>query len=514
MIEAQDQEHGSLFKNVSVVSLFSGIRIAASLVVYILIASFVGVSVQADGYFIAFTIPGLVNTVLYSSRYALISSFSKSKGGDRDGFHRLPSTILSVTLFTASLIAIISFFGASVLVILMAPGASAETHEIAAELLRILAWIPLFASLNTVLGALLNAANHFTIVAISETFLFITAIVAGIVFQEFGIISICWGLLVGTGVQFLVLAIASYAQIGFRYTPTLDLTNRTVIDTLKLSWVSIQGMLLRYGTPLSDRLFASFLPAGSIALIQYGARFVAPTSLIFYDSIVAVSMPTLSTSLNQDRNIETDSLLKSNWRLIRLISLPVTAVIIGLNYPLVTIVFQRGAFGQAAVEQVVPLSLVYNFSLLFSGYLKLQQSYLYTIADKRRIIQLIGLITVSDILIKGTLLFLVGPMAAAIAFTVSNGITAVVGSQIVAKLQGLKLKDLFPSDFGLIAVATTSGLSAYLVSNLIIERVTASELLSNLMGILGGGLVSVLILASYFLLYRREEVRNLSYTLR
>lgn len=507
-------EGTSLLRNVSVVSLFSGLRIAASLIVYILIASFVGVSAQADAYFIAYTIPGLTNSVLYSSRYAFISSFSRSDEVEKAIDLRLASTILSVALIAAFAISIIAFLGAPFIVVILAPGASAETHGIAADLLRILGWIPLFASLNTVLGSMLNAANRFSIQAISETFLFITAIAAGILFSEKGIFSICWGLLVGSGVQFLVLAIASYVQIDYRYSPIFDIKNGKVIATLQLAWVSIQGMLLRYGTPLSDRLFASFLPSGSIALIQYGARFVAPTSFIFYDSIVAVSMPTLSTSLHQAQKLESRSLLKSNWRLIQLISLPLTAVIIGLNYPLVRIVFQRGAFDQAAVAQVVPLSLVYNLSLLFSGYLKLQQSYLYTVSDKGRIIRLIGLVTLTDIAIKGALFMLLGPMAAAIAFTISNAITAIVGSRVVANLQGMELNDLFPRDFGLIAFASILGISAYLVSSQIIDHLAASDLISNLAGILGGGTFSVLIMAVFFLFFRRQEVRDLSYTLR
>ncbi len=503
-----------MLKNTAVISVLSGMGMVAGLGMHILLAFQVGLSTQADAFFVAFTIPSLINSVIYSSNYALVSSFSRAVAAQKPDAHRFFSIMISLASLVLLGVSIINFWLAPVVVRLLAPGAALETRTMAADLSRILAWTALFSGLSSVGGAMLNAYHYFAVTASADLVRFSMAIVLGLVFPSGGVYSLTVGLVIGTLIQLLCVALACYCQIGFRYRPDFDYRLPEVRETTRLSWAAVQGMLIRQATPLTDRLFASFLPAGSIALIQYGARLTGPTSTVFFSSVISAMLPILARGLAASNAAEVNRILRQSWRVITLISFPVVALLLGLNYPLVGLLFQRGAFDNLAVEKVVPLSFIYNLSLLFYGYVMLQNAYFYAANDKRRVLQLIVLITVTDVLLKAALIAWLGPLASAVSFTISNMLVAVAGLCLVSQVRRVAPVSLIHLDPGLIVVALVMGTTAYGAASGIYAMWSKGGLVEHVLAIAGGVVVGLGVFALYITIWRREDWKWFRFSLK
>lgn len=481
--------------------------------VQILIAALAGLSAQSDAFFVAYTIPVFFATIFTSSKQVLVSTFSKmleTQGAQTA--HQFFNIILSLGLLAFSAISVLSYLLTPLVVRLLAPGVDLETHLLAIDLLRIVGWTPLFLGLSMVGGAMLNASHHFVVDASGNLIRFSVPIMACLAFPAAGVYSISVGLLVGAVLHLLVVMLACYQQLGFRYHPDYNYRHSGVIETGRLIWVVVQGALIGQGIPISNSLFASFLPTGSIALIKYGNRLTVPVGLLFFGSVVTATMPTLAGSIARGDQGETNHIFRLSWRLISLISLPLVALLLGLNYPLVSLLFGWTASGSLVMEKVVLLSLVYSLSLLFYGYIALQNAYFYAANHKKRILQMFTVLTVVDVLLKGALVSFVGPFAFAISFLISHALTVVIGVYFITRAQKILSSDLIQFDLGLILTTLAIGAGSYGIATRI-SAFWSSGLVADILSIAGGVGVAAGIVGLYVVFWCKGDLRRLRYIL-
>ncbi len=503
----------SLFSNVAVISLLSGLGMVAALGVHLLLAFLAGVSIQADAFVIANTIPVFIKAIFASSTYALVSVFSRTLASqhiqEAQHFFRV---VLSLMLLLLVGITVVISLLAPWLVFLLSPGASAATHAIATDLLRILVWMVPFLGVSTIGNAMLNADNHFTIAGSADLIQYSAPLFVGLLFPEGGVYSISAGLLVGTMVQLPVVMIACYWQSQFVYRPCFNYRYAGMRETVQLLRVAVQGVLMQQSTPLTDRLVASFLPPGSISLLQYGYRLTIPTSHVFFTSIISVTMPTLSGKIARGDADEVTKFLHRIWRLVSFVALPLVVLLVALNEPLVYVLYDRGAFANEAVLQVMPLFLIYNVSLLFHGHVALQHAYFYASSAKKRVLQLFASMMVVDIATKAALVLFVGILAPALAFTASHALAMVLGIILVSSDRTIPIVRLVPFDGGMLIAALLMGLATYGTVTGIYTFVPVEQVVGAIrhgLAIAGGAAVGSMLFAGYVLLWRRAEMREI-----
>ena len=127
----------------------------------------------------------------------------------------------------------------------------------------------------------------------------------------------------------------------------------------------------------AERFLASFLPPGSITILNYA--WVVVNSLggaIFFRSIVVALLPRLSEARHDDgvsRRIVGDGV-----RLMALISIPLTAIVIVLAEPLVSLLFQRGAFSAPSAALLGSVLAIYALQFPLDAITRVFQSFWYS----------------------------------------------------------------------------------------------------------------------------------------
>jgi len=510
---SRDVAGSEILRGTALVFLMSGLGIVAAMGVQILIAALAGLSTESDSFFIAYTVPVLFATLFTSSKQVLVSVFSKTlETLGTDAAHHFYSVVLSLGFVVFSAIAIADYMLAPLMVKALSPGAGSETHRLAVDLLRVVGWIPLFLGLSQVAGAMLNASHCFGVDASNNFVQFTVSILAGLAFRRAGVHAIAAGLLVGAAVQLVTVIVACHRQLGYRYRPNFNYRDAGAAETGQLVWVAVKGAMIQQGIPVSNRVLASFLPVGTIALIQYGNRLTVPVGIVFFGSVVAATLPTLARSMARGDQHETWRILRLGWRLITLISLPLAALLVGLNRPMVSLLFAWSSSGASLVDEIAPLSLLYNLSLLFYGFVALQTAYFYAAGQRKRVLRVLALTTAVDVVLKAVLLRLVGPPAFAISFAVAHVVAVVVGVGYVSRDQGIPTTKLLQFDGTLVLASVAIGAGCYLVAQRI-GGMLEGGVVADALSIAGGLGVAAGIAAVYVVVRSKGDFRKLGHVL-
>jgi len=482
----------------------------SGMVVFVVLGALTGLSRESDAFFIAYTLPSFFQAAIHSSNYALTSTFTRILSTTEIQFaHKFYSSTLSIFTLVFMLISFVLYFSSPWLSLIIAPGVEVETYYLAIDLVRVQVWILPFLVVARITGAILNSHEYFAIVASGELVRYSTTIVWGILFAGDGARAISMGLVVGAFLQCIVIGSASLVQAKFRFRPCFRLLPG-MIDLCSLIWVAIQSQFIRQGTSISDRFFASFLPTGSIALIQYGGRLVGPINQVFLSSVTTAMLPKLAQSIAQGMHIEVKRQLIVTVRLITLLALPTAVLLLSLNYPLVSIIFAWGDFDMDSVRRVAYLSLVYNLSLLLHGHLTFSTAYFYASSEKAKIIKVFATVTLVDVLIKIATIFLFGPIGAAISFTISVFVGAGLGMYYIVDKEQINIRAFFDLERSWLISTLSIGLIVYGIN-----RITLNYWLYdnyyNIAILLGSGLISLILFTVYYCIWFNKSslVKNI-----
>lgn len=132
-----------------------------------------------------------------------------------------------------------------------------------------------------------------------------------------------------------------------------------------------------------NTVLASFLAQGSISFLYYADRLVQFPLGVFGLAVSTAALPSLSSLLAQDRRAEFVQTLQTTVNLLLFISLPATAGLIGLNLPMVDVLFGRGAFDASAVQATSAALVGYALGLPAFCAVRSLVSALYALEDTR-----------------------------------------------------------------------------------------------------------------------------------
>ncbi|HEX4604469.1 MAG TPA: lipid II flippase MurJ [Candidatus Angelobacter sp.] len=125
------------------------------------------------------------------------------------------------------------------------------------------------------------------------------------------------------------------------------------------------GCLLMGATPVVDQIMAAMLGPGSVAALSYGSKITMGMLAIGATALSTATLPYFSqmaASADWDGCRHT---LKRYSALVFLVTIPVTALLIGFSTPLVRLLFQRGAFTHVDTEIVSRVQVFYCLQVPF-----------------------------------------------------------------------------------------------------------------------------------------------------
>lgn len=313
-----------------------------------LLASNFGVSASTDAYTAAFRVPDLLFTILVSGAFAVsfipvfIGYVEKKK---TDEGWQVASSLLNIfSILTLGLCAL-AFVFAPILIKGLAPGFDSERMALTINLTRIMLITPFLFSLSSVLGAVQQAFNRFTLFAMASVFYNVGIILGIVVFSKFfpqqPIYGVAWGVVFGAALQALI---QFFGIIGlhWKYRPTFKLFHPGVLRVIKLMIPRSIDLAIDQFNWIIQTAISSKLAVGSLTSYYYANNLKNVPLGIFGMAISTAVFPSLIRAAKSKDKTKLASAIVKDMRLIMFFVIPSAAIAIVMRGYIVRLLFGFG----------------------------------------------------------------------------------------------------------------------------------------------------------------------------
>ncbi len=316
---------------------------------------------DTDAFFMAFTIPNVLRRLFGegSLNAAIVPVYTEAEvNGGPGASVRLARAVLGAWLLI--------LVGVSVLGVGLAPlvvkayawgfGDDPGKLDMTVTLTRVMFPYILFMGLLAVATGILNVHGRFFTPAFAPFLWNVTTVAIAIALAPHlrargipEIVALAVGVLAGGAVQ-VAWQLPALARVGRLVWPSLDLRNPGLRRIFGLMIPMTFGFGVYQIDVLFSRLFASFLPEGSVSYLYYGMRLVDVPQAVFMLGIGAAVLPALSRSAAEGR-IED---LKRSWAdalgLGLWLAFPAAVALVILAEPICSVLFLRGRFDASMLD--------------------------------------------------------------------------------------------------------------------------------------------------------------------
>ena len=339
-----------------------GLTLASRVLVLVrdsLFARFIGASFASDAFLIAFRLPNMFRALFAEGAFsaAFIPMFNRKMAEDEEG-----SLVKGVSFAEDALSVLLPILIVMTVAMELAAypvtwalsggfnGISTAEFEFAGELSRITFPYLLLISLVSLLGGILNSLHRFWINAAAPILLNATLIAALLLFHTNPLGTARNQAIAVTlsGVLQLLWLIWACRSAGVKLKLKRPRLNPDVKRLLSLIWPAAAGAgAVQINLVISTALAASLLPEGSVSYIYYADRLnQLPLGLIGI-GLGTVLLPTISRQLGKGHEAEAMETQNRGMELALFFTLPATVALIVCGVPIISALFQHGAFTSA-----------------------------------------------------------------------------------------------------------------------------------------------------------------------
>lgn len=333
------------------------------------VANQFGATAAKDAFVVAGNLPTIFGGLVAG---ALVAAFIpvfitvREQEGERAAWS-LFSRVFSLIAVVMGLGSLLMWFFAAQVVTFMAPGLASETALLATQLSRFMVPLVLITTFLGLFTAVLNAYQHFLLPRLAEQLNNIFLIAAVLLLtSRLGIVSLIVGSLGASLVQLLVVGGAllkrkPFLRLDFGWRDRrLGQVFRLMIPMLIGGSVGVLNMII-------DRTVASFLPVSSISALDYAAKIIAIPSGMFIGNLSTAIYPTLALYWARKEPESFRRSLGKGLYAVWYVILPAAAGLIFLGKPIISVVFQTGAFTPEATTLTASVLLFYALGLFASA---------------------------------------------------------------------------------------------------------------------------------------------------
>ena len=296
-----------------------------------------------DAFLIAYAVPSFaINLITGSFNAALIPAYVQAREDEghtsANGLYASAMTlgILLLTICTGLIVLSAPFY-----LRILASGFDQDKLRLTINLLYLVSPVIILSGITTIRSAILNAGEKFAVPALIPV---ITPVITiAFILIKGNIYSLALGLVIGQMTEAFLLGVAlkrrgikrSFGWHG------LDASLRQVIQQFL---PMVAGAFLMGSTQLVDQAFAASLPAGNVAVLNYGNKVISFPLQIAAMAIGTSVLPYFSSMLARGDWHTARQTLHRYLKLIFLFGVPATMVLVFFSEPLVRLLLQRGAF--------------------------------------------------------------------------------------------------------------------------------------------------------------------------
>jgi len=430
-----------LLRSASVFSALTLVSRVFGLIRDQIIAIVFGAGAGLDAFWVAFKIPNFMRRLFaegaFSQGFVPVLGEYKVRQGEtavRELISRVAGS-LGLVVLGITLVGIVVF---PWLILHLGPRAVENQHKLVltAEMLVLTLPYILFISLTSLSGGVLNTYKRFAVPAFTPVFLNLSIIAAALWLAPRmppgdQVVALAWGVLVAGIVQ-LGFQLPFLGKMGLLTWPRWGFNDPGVKRIMRLMGPAIIGSMVVQINLLVDLLVAYVvLPDGSVSWLTYSDRLVEFPLGVFGVAISTVILPSLSQHHAQTDGREFSKTLDWGIRWALLIALPATAGLVMLAGPLLTTLFNYGAFKQQDVIMAQMSLFAYASGLLAFIMVKVLAPGFYARQDTRTpvriavVAMLANMVLIAALVIPWLHLGIAAPHAAlAIATTLAAYVNA------------------------------------------------------------------------------------------
>jgi putative peptidoglycan lipid II flippase len=391
-------------------------------------AAYFGAGFLNDAFQVGFRIPNTLRDLFAEG--ALSAAFVKTftdyslKKSEEEAW-RLASMVLNALAIVLSIITILGIIFSPQIVATIAADFSPEKKALATTLTQIMFPFILMVALAAVAMGVLNTKGRFGIPASASTLFNVGSIVGGLACAywlsgggwektrdtgalpsdaaQWAIIGMAIGTLIGGSLQFLI-QVPSLLRVGFRFRAIVSFTDPGVRQVMRLMAPAIVGTAAVQINVLINTFFASGIEGGP-SWLGYSFRLMQFPIGVFGVAIGTATLPTISRFAARGDIQGFRSTLSSSLGLVFLMTIPSACGLVVLGRPIISLIYERGAFTTTDTEMVATALAAYSVGLAGYAAIRVLSPAFYALDDARTpmIISLISIIinTIASYLFRG-----------------------------------------------------------------------------------------------------------------
>ncbi len=405
----------------------------------IAIASVFGAGMASDAFVAAFRVPNLIRRLFGegSLSIAFVPVFSDQLYREgRPAADLLANSAIRTLALVLIVLVLVGISVAPWVVHILAPGFSTmpEKFNLTVSLTRTMMPYLFCVGLLALSMGILNVLGHFAAPALAPVLLniaMIGAIVAGSFWASDSVEKARWlagGVLAG-GLLQLGLQLPVLIKKGIFFWRRGPLWHPAFKEILRLMGPVLFGAAVFQINSLVVTILASAMRQGSVSYLYYADRLVQFPLGLFGIATATAVLPTMARQSVQKQYDALRQTFSQAIRLVFFITLPSMVGLIVLRDPIVSLLFQRGAFDGSSARLTASALLYYGMGLWAFAAVRVVLNVFYAMKDTRTPV-IMGILAVAVNLVMG--MMLAGPMR-------HNGLALAVSVASAVNLIGLIL---------------------------------------------------------------------------
>lgn len=354
--------------------IIGGFSFVADLVALLrdrILTSHFGATRMLDIYYSAFKLPDLVFNllVLGAVSSAFIPVFVGEYKKDEKNAWRVAQNFTTIVFSMVLVFTAVLWVFAGSVVTLIAPGFVGTDRQLAIQLTRIMLLSPIFFSLSTICGSVLQSLERFWAYAIAPVIYNASIIVGAVYFVPWmklhgypEVYGLGWGVVLGAFLHFVLQASAA-RMAGFKFRTIFDFADQNFRKIFRLMIPRTIGLGAYSIDSAVTNAFASTMTTGSIAVLNVAnnLQFV-PISVVGVAVATAV-FPKLSAHASGDEMKEFRQKLYSALKNTALIVTPLAIAGIFLSHWAINLLFGVGLYRGSSVTETATVLAIFMFGI-------------------------------------------------------------------------------------------------------------------------------------------------------
>jgi putative peptidoglycan lipid II flippase len=464
---------------------------------------------ETDAFFVAFTLPNMLRQILgegaVSAAVVPVLSAKLAKGGDEEA-RAFFARIRGLSLLALAAVTVLGMVFARPLCELFAAGYHARPGEFerTVQLTRVVFPYIFFMGSAALGMAALNAKRRFGVAAFAPGLLNVALIAATFtlpaVLAARGIDrvqALAIGALVG-GVLQVVAQWPALRAIGYLARPIVDLRDPSVRDALRRLLPVTIGVGIYYVDLAISRRFLSELGTGAQSYFTWAMRLCDFPQGIFVMALSTAALPSLSTLAAKGERGELVQTFALGMRLALFVAVPASVALVMLGPPIVTALFERGAFDAEAAQETARALAWQGGALWTVAAVRQTVPVFHALGDTRTPVIVSAIDLVAFIALAVWLRGPLGHVGVSVAVGGSSAVQMVLLIVLLKRKAGaLRGRELFASFARITGSALVAGIGGWGAATLL--EAPAGGALSRALPGLVGGLVfgAIYLLAAY-----------------